>query len=126
MSDIFSTTIRFNLTKEDDRRAWMYLQTMDRERYRSYSQAVATAVNDYFSRQARLASDPYLETREKEDAFLQRVQDAVARGMQTSNANSLGNLAALLQSIQPTMVAPAPKEMNDADFDTAMDFINGL
>ena len=125
MSDIFTTTIRFNLTKDDDHRAWMYLQTMDRERYRSYSHAVATAINDYFSRQARLASDPYLETREKEDAFLQRVQDAVARGMQTSNANILGNLAMLLQSVQPT-AAPASKEMADADFDTAMDFINGL
>ena len=125
MSDIFTTTIRFNLTKDDDRLAWMYLQTMDRERYKSYSRAVATAINDYFSRQARLANDPYLETREKEDAFLQRVQDAVARGIQTSNANSLGNLAALLHSIQPA-AAPASKEMADADFDTAMDFINGL
>ena len=125
MSDIFTTTIRLNLTKEDDRRAWMYLQTMDRERYKSYSHAVTMAINDYFSRQARLASDPYLETREKEDAFLRRVQDAVARGMQTSNANSLGNLAVLLHSVQPT-AASASKEMADADFDTAMDFINGL
>lgn len=125
MSDIFTTTIRLNLTKDGDRRAWMYLQKMDRERYKSYSHAVATAINDYFSRQARLASDPYLETREKEDAFLQRVQDAVARGMQTSNANSLGNLAALLQSVQPT-ASSVTKEMADVDFNTAMDFINGL
>ena len=125
MSDIFTTTIRFNLAKEDDRLAWMYLQTMDRERYKSYSRAIATAINDYFSRQARLANDPYLETREKEDAFLRRVQDAVARGMQTSNANSLGNLAVLLHSVQPT-AAPTSKEMADADFDMAMDFINGL
>ena len=78
-----------------------------------------------FLPQERLAADPYLETREKEDAFLQRVQEAVERGIQSANANSLGNLAALLQGVRPA--APtASGEMTDADFDTAMDFINGL
>lgn len=125
MSEIFTTTVRLNLTKDEDRRAWAYLQTMDREQYKSYTRAVVTAINDHFSRQERLAADPYLETREKEDAFLQRVQEAVERGIQSANANSLGNLAALLQGVRPAM-PPASGEMTDADFDTAMDFINGL
>jgi hypothetical protein len=43
---------------------------LDRKRYKSYSRAVVAAVNDYFDRHERLAVDPYLETREKEDAFL--------------------------------------------------------
>ena len=125
MSEIFTTTVRLNLANDEDRRAWVYLQTMDRERYKSYTRAVVTAINDHFSRQECLAADPYLETREKEDAFLQRVQDAVERGIQTSNANSLGNLAALLQGVRST-TPPASGEMTDADFDAAMDFINGL
>ena len=125
MSEIFTTTVRLNLTKDEDRRAWAYLQTMDRERYKSYTRAVVTAINDHFSRQERLAADPYLETREKEDAFLQRVQEAVERGIQSASANSLGNLAALLQGVRPT-TSPASGEMTDADFDAAMDFINGL
>ena len=125
MSEIFTTTVRLNLANDEDRRAWAYLQTMDRERYKSYTRAVVTAINDHFSLQERLAADPYLETREKEDAFLQRVQDAVERGIQSANANSLGNLAALLQGVRPA-ATPASGEMTDADFDAAMDFINGL
>ena len=125
MSEIFTTTVRLNLTKDEDRRAWAYLQTMDRERYKSYTRAVVTAINDHFSRQERLAADPYLEMREKEDAFLRRVQEAVEQGIQSANANSLGNLAALLHGVRPA-APPASGEMTDADFDTAMDFINGL
>ena len=65
-----NTNIRLNLANEDDRRAWVYLQNLDRKRYKSYSRAVVAALNDYFGRQEQLADDPYLETREKEDAFL--------------------------------------------------------
>lgn len=68
-----NTNIRLNLAREDDRRAWEYLQRMDRTRFKSYSRAVVASLNDFFLRQERLADNPYLETREKEDAFLMRV-----------------------------------------------------
>lgn len=77
-------------------------------------------MNGYFDRDKRLSEDPYLETREKEDAFLQRVLETVQLGVQ---ANPLTGLAALLQA------APAPAQDNTAvedDLDTAMDFINSL
>ena len=77
-------------------------------------------MNGYFDREKQLADDPYLETREKEDAFLQRVLETIERGTQ---ANPLAGLAALLQA------APAPPQDNTAveeDLDTAMDFINSL
>ena len=67
---IINTNIRLNLCDEQDRQAWEYLQTMDREKYKSYTRAVVVALNDYFSREYRNEADPYLETREKEDAFL--------------------------------------------------------
>ena len=71
---IINTNIRLNLCDEQDRQAWEYLQTMDREKYKSYTRAVVVALNDYFSREYRNEADPYLETREKEDVFLERVE----------------------------------------------------
>lgn len=46
---IINTNIRLNLCDEQDRQAWEYLQTMDREKYKSYTRAVVVALNDYFS-----------------------------------------------------------------------------
>ena len=123
MSNIFTTTLRLNLDNEDDRRAWEYLRGMDRTRYRSYSSAIVTAINDHFSRQERLADDPFLETRERQDAFLREIIDTIRESLRTSGAG-LGSLGALLQGVQPT---PQPDEtMSEEAFDTAMDFINGL
>ena len=119
-----NTNIRLNLNRPDDRKAWEYLQALDRKKYKSYSRAVVAAVNDYFSRQERLAADPYLETRKKEDAFLRKVLDTVREGLQASGAG-LSGLAALLQGIQ-TAAPPAEQTMTDEDLDTAMDFINSL
>lgn len=121
---VINTNIRLNLNRPDDRKAWEYLQALDRKKYKSYSRAVVAAVNDYFSRQERLAADPYLETREKEDAFLRKVLDTIREGMQASGAG-LSGLAALLQGIQ-TAAPPAEQTMTDEDLDTAMDFINSL
>ena len=67
---IINTNIRLNLCDEQDRQAWEYLQTMDRQKYKSYTKAVVAALNDYFAREYRNEEDPYLETREKEDAFV--------------------------------------------------------
>lgn len=47
---IINTNIRLNLCDEQDRQAWEYLQTMDRQKYKSYTRAVVVALNDYFSR----------------------------------------------------------------------------
>lgn len=44
---IINTNIRLNLCDEQDRKAWEYLQTMDRQKYKSYTKAVVAALNDY-------------------------------------------------------------------------------
>ena len=121
---IINTNIRLNLNRPEDRRAWEYLQRLDRKKYKSYSRAVVAAINDHFSRQERLAADPYLETREKEDAFLEKVLDTIREGLQSSGAG-LSGLAALLQHV-PATAPPAEQAMTDEDLDTAMDFINSL
>ena len=79
MKQIYTTTLRLILTDEDDRRAFDYLQRMDKRQYRSYSKAIVAAVNDHFERQERIATDPYLETREKEDAFLKLIQNIIEK-----------------------------------------------
>ena len=81
MKQIYTTTLRLNLSDEDDRRAFEYLQRMDKKKYRSYSKAIVTAINEHFERQERLAADPYLETREKEDAFLKRVTETIENAL---------------------------------------------
>ena len=95
----------------------------DRKQYRSYSSAVVAAVNDHFSRQERLAADPFLETRERQEAFLQEVKDTIRETLQASGTG-LGGLATLMQNVQP---APLQDEaMSEEAFDTAMEFISGL
>ena len=79
--NIVNTNLRLNLDNAEDRRAWERLRLMDRTRYKSYSRAVVAALNEFFDRQERLANDPYLETREKEEAFLKRILDTVERGL---------------------------------------------
>lgn len=81
MKQIYTTTMRLNLSDEDDRRAFEYLQRMDKNKYRSYSKAIVAAVNEHFERQKRLADDPYLETREKEDAFLKRITETIENSL---------------------------------------------
>ena len=59
-------------------------QERDKSRYRFYSDAIIAAVNGYFDRERELADDPYLETQEKEDSFLQRVLEMVRQGVQAN------------------------------------------
>lgn len=126
---IVSTTIRFNLEKEADRTAWNHLQQRDKREHRSYSKAVIAAVNDYFERRGRLEADPYLETREKEDAFLLRVLEAIRAGLsQGTSSNGADTLLRLLQvaQSQSTLVEEtAQEDQREAD-DMALDFADGF
>ena len=123
---IINTNIRLNLEQEEDCRAWEYLQGMDRKQYKSYTRAVVAAINDYFGRQTRLAEDPYLETREKEDAFLQRVFETIEKGIAVSKQDSL--LSALM-SLQ-NGISARPQEQDskaiEEDLNTALDFLDSF
>lgn len=74
---LWSTNLRFNLDKELQRKAWDYLQEMDKKEFKSYSHAVAVSVVDYFERYYRNKEDPYFETREREQEFIGRIVKAV-------------------------------------------------
>lgn len=138
---IINTNIRLNLLDEKDRQAWEYLQKMDRKKYKSYTKAVVIALNDYFSRQEQLEADPFLETRQKEDEFLSRVEQAVERGAKESMPLVLaGELLGLLQPAFHTAVKQpmleTDKEHNTEEIleeaeqeeaeDAALDFADGF
>ena len=75
--NIKALCIRFDLADVDERRAYDDLQNRDKAEFGSYTKLVSRAVNEFFERRSRLETDPYFETREKEDAFIARVLDAV-------------------------------------------------
>lgn len=123
---IINTNIRFNLDNEADRKAWEHLRNMDRKKYKSYTKAVVIALNDHFDRQERLADDAYLETREKEDAFLKKVLDTIKRGIQEYSAAGL--FSGLTQLMNKTLSAePTVANVGNDDYDdTALDFADSF
>ena len=82
--------IRFNMEKESDIKAWESLYSNEvGEKFKSQNRFVIEEINYYYERFIRMQEDPYLETREKEDAFADRIVGKVERKV-------LSNLPALL------------------------------
>ena len=100
--NIRSTNLRFNLDKDVQNRAWQYLQTMDKKKFKSYSQIIAISLVDYFDRYYKKQDEPYLETREREERFVEQIVTAV-------------EMVGIAQ-ITP-QVAVAASEPEDADLD---------
>lgn len=97
---------------------------MPRTEHKSINRAVILAINDHFDRQERILHDSYLESREKEDVFLQRVLDTITQGMAAAAPiTALGNLLPLLQGGQPT---PSASANNNESMDAALDFANSF
>ena len=72
--------IRFSMEKEDECRAWELLHSPQiRQMFKSQNRFVIEAVNDYYDRCVAVKNDPYMETREKEDAFAERIVEAVEK-----------------------------------------------
>lgn len=69
---------RFNEEKEAERKAWEILHSKEvKEDFRSQNEFVIAAINDYYTRHIAIRNDPYLESREKEDAFVNGIVEAV-------------------------------------------------
>ena len=70
--------IRFNLQNEEAKKAWEYLHSKEvEEDFKSLNAFVIIAINDYYERHLKRKADPYFETREKEDAFAERMVQMV-------------------------------------------------
>ena len=99
--------IRFNLDKENDRKAYEYLQGAEK----SYSKAVISAICEYLGLSERT---------EAEDAFLERVIATIKEELAISNPFGL------LQLVQtPPAVTPAEKENTETE-EAVMDFLDNF
>ncbi len=81
MKNVKSLCIRFNLLKDRDKSVWDILHSLDKKKWKSYSSAVITSVDDFFDRQNKVKYDPYFETREREEKFVGEIVSAVERAM---------------------------------------------
>ena len=129
MSEIKKVTVRFRMDQEQDRRAYAFLMNERKDLHRSISRAVVAAVDGFFSRQEQVRDDPYLETREKEDAFLTRIEQTVRDAIQSS---ALGCLSLIAQNNMTGLDSGSNasgtenKADEDADLDAALDFVSSL
>ena len=114
--NIRSTNLRFNLDKDLQNRAWQYLQTMDRQHFKSYSNVIAVALVDYFDRYYRRQDDPYLETREREEQFVNQIVSSVESAMEKTLPVFLAGCMAGLSQV-PVVAAPVVQQKPDEELD---------
>ena len=117
--NIRSTNLRFNLEKDTQKRAWQYLQTMDKQQFKSYSNVIAVALVEYFDRYYRSQDDPYFETREQEERFVNQIISSVESAMERTLPVFLaGCMAGLSQASHNTtsVVQQEPDAELDWDF----------
>lgn len=87
MGDIRNRNLRFNLEELEQRKAWEYLQQMDKKKLGSQNQLIVRAIDEFFERYYELEKDPFLETREKEENFMTRIVEGVVRGTKAQMPN---------------------------------------
>ena len=123
MSNIRSTNLRFNLDKPLYEKAWTYLQNMDKAEFKSYNHAIALSVAEYFERYYKKESDPYFETREREERFIEQIVLAVEKAIEKALPSFLTVcLTGIVQPYKHIKVAePAKEEEND---EVDWDFLN--
>ena len=101
--------IRFNLDKENDRRAYDYLQGADK----SYSKAVISAICGFMELSERTAS---------EDNFLERVISTIRE--EVAKSNPLGGLLQFVQT--PSAQTPTEKENHAETEEAVLDFLDSF
>ena len=114
--NIRSTNLRFNLEKDTQKRAWQYLQTMDKQHFKSYSNVIAVALVEYFDRYYRSQDDPYFETREREERFVNQIISSVESVMEKTLPVFLAGCMAGLSQV-PVVAAPVVQQEPDEELD---------
>lgn len=93
---------RFNMEKDNEVRAWEILHSKEvGEDFRSQNEFVIAAINDYYDRYLDKKQDPYLESREKEEAFTQSIVKAVEQKV----LDNLPGLAAMYMMQQQSLLS---------------------
>ncbi len=96
---IRNTNIRFYEEEEEDKRAWEILHALDKKHFKSQSKFVVLAILDYYEKCMKQEKDPYFETREKEDAFSDRIVKSVEERVLSNLPALIGNYVMCIQQI---------------------------
>ena len=96
---IRNTNIRFYEEEEEDKRAWEILHALDKKQFKSQSKFVVLAILDYYEKCMKQEQDPYFETREKEDAFSDRIVKSVEEKVLSNLPALIGNYVMYVQQV---------------------------
>lgn len=96
---IRNTNIRFYEEEEEDKRAWEILHAIDKKQFKSQSKFVVLAILEYYEKCIRQEQDPYFETREKEDAFSDRIVRSVEEKVFSNLPALIGNYVMCVQQV---------------------------
>ena len=110
------TCFRFNLDNPEHAKAWEYLHSIDKDKVKSGNTAVVRAVNDYFDRMGRLADDPYFETRQREERFVEQIVTEVGKAFPAEMPKFLASLMLNLNAGYPM---PIPQTAVSAETESS-------
>lgn len=102
------TCFRFNLDNPEHARAWNYLHNIDKDRVKSGNTAVVNAVNEYFDRMQKLTDDPYFETRQREERFVEQIVTEVGKAFIAEMPKFLASLMLSLNTGYPILQQAVP------------------
>lgn len=126
MNNLRSTNLRFNLDKETHRKAWDYLQSMDKQQFKSYSNVIAVSVVSFFERYYKLQDDPYFETREREERFVDQIVGAVESAMDKVLPVFLaGCMTGINHTVPAAQNTNEVKKEDDSEPELDWDFLGG-
>ncbi len=110
MSKVLTSCFRFNMDNPEHAKAWDYLHNYDKDKIKSTNVAAITAVNDYFDRMGKLADDPYFETRQREERFVEQIVSEVGKAFIAEMPKFLASLMLSLNRGYPMQVVPVGTE----------------
>ena len=110
------TCFRFNLDNPEHAKAWHYLHDFDKDKVKSGNTAVVRAVNDYFDRMQKLSDDPYFETRQREERFIQQIVSEVGKAF---TAEMPKFLASLMLNLNAGYPMPIPQTAVSAETESS-------
>lgn len=107
--NVKKTYLRFNVDKEADRKAWEYIQSLDKRTHKSVNRFVISLINTY------------AQQSEKAQAETELAEKIVSAVREELKAFAPLQLFQLLGQMQQSM----PKEQNSAENENqALDFLN--
>ncbi len=111
---IIKTNLRFNLEKDADKKAYEFLQTIDKSTHKSVNRFVISLINDY-------ADKKHIE--QTEAKFIERIVSAIREELNRNPAFNLFQMFGQMQQSQVQMQTEQNTAENEAD---VKDFLNNF